>query len=100
MRRLITAALAAGLVLVPGTAWADRGGYDDECRGGGCGNEREENYEGAGCKYVCPSFDKSPVQDAFNISPTICMPMSTCHFDGSQEEGGQGEGGDQPAQPQ
>lgn len=92
MRRLMTAALAAGLVLAPGAAWADQGGqraYGEDCDRGNCGNEREENYEGAGCKYVCPSFEDSPVRDAFNISPVICLPQSTCHFDGQGEEGDQ-----------
>lgn len=101
MRRLAMAALAAGLVLVPGTAWADHDGGDrydqrDGCgeNGGGCHNRREEDYGGAGCKYVCPSFDKSPVHDAFNFSPFICMPGATCYEDGRQRQGeGDGNGG-------
>jgi hypothetical protein len=88
MRRLMTVALAAGLVLAPGAAWADHdyGGYDDrrgDCRGseGHC----EDND-------LSPSFQDSPVRDAFNFSPAICLPGSTCHFDGrgdGQQGGGQ-----------
>lgn len=89
---LLTAA-ALGLGAAP--AYADHGGYgyEDDCRGGGCGNEREESYEGAGCKYVCPSFKDSPVHDAFNFSPQICLPGATCHFEDRER---QGEGGQQP----
>lgn len=84
---MITAVLAmpVPLTLTSSTAYADHGGdrYDqrDGCgeNGGGCNNEREEDYEGAGCKYVCPSFDKSPVHDAFNFAPFICMPGATCY---------------------
>lgn len=93
MKRAVTSVIAAACILFPqGVAYADHGGYEqgDECgRNGGCHNERDENYSGAGCKYVCPSFDKSPVQDAFNINPTICMPGSTCNFDGEKKEGQQ-----------
>lgn len=79
-------------VLAPATAWADHGGgyYDRdnrECRGGGCDNEREENYDQTGCKYFCPAFDDSPVQDSFNV----CLPGATCHWHG-REEGSQGGG--------
>lgn len=83
MRKLI---LAVALVLAhPAPALANHQGdrYDqrDGCgeQGGGCNNERDEDYSGAGCKYVCPSFDKSPVHDAFNFSPFVCMPGATCY---------------------
>jgi hypothetical protein len=75
-----------------GQASADHGySQRDGCgeSGGGCNNEREENYSGAGCKYVCPSFDKSPVQDSFNVE--VCLPGATCHF-------GEKKGDQQPAQ--
>jgi len=84
MRKIVLGAvIALGSMVSP--AYADHGGYYDgdgrECRGGGCGNEREESYEGSGCKYLCPSFDDSPVQDSFNI----CLPGSTCNFDGQRD---------------
>jgi hypothetical protein len=78
---------------VTAPAYADRGGRDGRDRGGdsydqregcgeqggGCHNRRDEDYSGAGCKYVCPKFDKSPVHDAFNFAPFICMPGATCY---------------------
>lgn len=80
----------AGMVLVvllgfAAPAYADHEGdrYDQRegCgeQGGGCNNERHENYGGAGCKYVCPSFDKSPVQDSFNIQ--VCVQPGSCTDD-------------------
>lgn len=89
-RRVLGVLSLTCLMLAPLPAWADHGGgYDEGCgkNGGGCGNEREEDYSGAGCKYVCPSFDKSPVHDAFNFSPFICMPGATCYEDGRQRQG-------------
>jgi hypothetical protein len=89
------ALLWLGIVLSLGLAtpaYADHGGdrYDQRegCgeQGGGCNNEREEDYSGAGCKYVCPTFDKSPVHDAFNFSPFICMPGATCYEDGGKRQ--------------
>lgn len=87
-------AMPVPLTLTSSAAYADHGGYEDGgydegCGrgGGGCNNEREEDYEGAGCKYVCPSFDKSPVHDAFNFAPFICMPGATCYDNG--DKGGQ-----------
>ena len=68
----------------------DRGGDEygngsgGDCRGGGCGTEREEDYGNNSCKYFCPAFDESPVH--------ICLPGSTCNFDG---QGGQDEGRDE-----
>jgi len=71
-------------------------GYDDrdgrECRGGGCGNEREESYDQTGCKYFCPAFDDSPVQDSFNV----CLPGATCNWNGRQPEERQPDEGQQP----
>jgi len=90
--------LSASLVLVPAPAFADHdwggGGYN---RGGdqGSGNEREEDYEGANCKYVCPQFDRSPVRDAFNLH--VCMPGATCHYDGQRGEEPPAEGEPSPA---
>jgi hypothetical protein len=81
----IILAAAAALVLTAPPSFADHdydgGGYDDrrgDCRGseGGC----EDND-------FSPSFKDSPVDRSFN--PVICLPMSTCHTDGS------GEGGEQ-----
>jgi len=62
--------------------------YDEGCGrdGGGCNNRRREDYQGAGCKYVCPSFDKSPVHDAFNFAPFVCMPGATCYEDGDKRQ--------------
>ena len=87
MRRLCAVLLAVGFALGAGPAYADHGGYEgrDDCRdGGGCNNERHENYEGAGCKYVCPTFDKSPVQDSFN--PTICVMPGSCADNGDKKK--------------
>lgn len=90
--------IVLGSLLMPGAAWADRGGdrYDQEegCgeQGGGCYNEREEDYSHANCKYICPQFDRSPVQDAFNFNPQICLPGATCHF---EDRGDRGDGGGQ-----
>lgn len=101
MTRRTLAALAATAMLFLGAAPAaashDYGGYEEGCgRGGaGCGNEREENYEGANCKYVCPQFDRSPVQDAFNFNPQICLPGATCHFEDRERQ--QDEGDQQPS---
>lgn len=68
----------------------DYGGYDDGgyyyregCgeQGGGCGNERDEEYGDGSCKYFCPAFDRSPVEDSFNI----CLPGASCDFDGRRD---------------
>jgi len=99
MKRLLGIAFAGMLTLGIGApAYADHdwggGGYRDndgrECRGGGCGNEREEDYSQGGCKYICPQ--DSPITDSFNV----CLPGSTCHFDGRQD-GDQGDEGQQPS---
>jgi hypothetical protein len=94
MKKVLGSMLFAALLLGPVMpAYADHGrggngGGDGECgRNGGCNNERDEDYSGAGCKYVCPSFDKSPVHDAFNFSPFICMPGATCYEDGDKRGG-------------
>lgn len=93
MRRLLgiamTGALAFGLAA---PAYADHGYERERCGGGGCDNEREESYENTGCKYVCPSFERSPVHDAFNFSPFICMPGATCYEDGDRRQDGSGGG--------
>jgi hypothetical protein len=98
---------ALGLVLAvlfgtPALAYADHrgdersrcgGGYEqsdsygcDQYGGQGNHNRRREDYSGAGCKYVCPSFDKSPVHDAFNFAPFVCMPGATCYEDGDKRK--------------
>lgn len=111
MRKLALAAAAIlmALPITSSAAYADHDGYgrdgggngggEGECgRNGGCNNEREEDYSGAGCKYVCPSFDKSPVHDAFNFAPFICMPGATCYEDGKKgEQEGQPEPEPAPA---
>lgn len=35
-----------------------------------------------------PTFDKSPVQDSFNV----CLPGATCHYDGKDQAPAQGDG--------
>lgn len=92
MKRIFAVAFIGLMpVVITNPAYAD---HDErsrcDSRNGGC-SEREESYEHTGCKYVCPSFERSPVHDAFNFSPTICLPGSTCNFDGSKE--GNGDGG-------
>lgn len=90
--------LALALVVVVGalsptaTAYADHdyggGGYsaDRDCRdGGGCNNRRREEYGDNSCKYVCPAFDKSPVQDSFNL--TICVMPGSCTGEGQKKDG-------------
>lgn len=101
MRRLLTLALAAGLVLgAPAAAWGyhdgDDGGSDSgyrsgqDCRdGGGCHNRRREDYGDNSCKYACPKFDKSPVQDSFNFAPQVCLPGATCYFGDEKKKGDQ-----------
>ena len=91
MRRIVFTVFA-GLMFVSTPAYADHGGYNDrdgrECRGGGCENDREEEYGDGSCKYFCPAFDRSPVEDSFN--PTICVMPGSCTGEGRQ---GGGEGG-------
>jgi hypothetical protein len=90
MRKLGLVAVAILTVVMPANAafadhdyGGDRYRQDEGCgeQGGGCYNEREEDYSHANCKYVCPQFDRSPVQDAFNFNPQICLPGATCHFE-------------------
>lgn len=91
MRKLPFVAVITFAGLLPTPALADHDEYPRcDSRNGGC-SEREEQYGDNSCKYVCPDFKDSPVHDAFNFSPTICLPGSTCHFDG-QKEGEQGGG--------
>lgn len=98
MKRLVAVAMMSLLPLtLASSAYADHdyggGGYssDEDCRNGGCG-EREETYGDNSCKYVCPDFKDSPVQDAFNFGPQICLPGATCHFeDRNPDEQRQGE---------
>lgn len=100
------ALLGLGIVLSLGLstpAYADHGGdryrQDEGCgeQGGGCYNEREEDYSHANCKYVCPQFDRSPVQDAFNFNPQVCLPGATCHFEDRQPDEKQPPEGQQPS---
>lgn len=84
-RSAVALALTLGMVLGIGApAGADHGYYDDDCRGGGCGTEREEEYGDQSCKYFCPDLKDSPVQTG---DITICMPFSACR---------QPEGDDRP----
>ena len=81
MKRILGIALLSVLSLAS-PAYADHGGYEDgDCRGGGCGTERDEQYGNGSCKYVCPAFDRSPVEDSFNI----CLPGATCYWDGQKD---------------
>ena len=102
MKRILVVLLAAFTFfpVIPAHAYEDgddRGnGYrsGEDCRdGGGCHNRRYEDYDGAGCKYICPSFDKSPVHDAFNFSPFVCMPGATCYEDGDKRKNQEGSNG-------
>lgn len=91
MKRLLAATvIAVGLWGSPAYADHEGGGYyaEEDCRNGGCGH-REEDYEGANCKYVCPEFRDSPVHDAFNFNPQICLPGATCHFEDRNPEQGE-----------
>lgn len=86
MKRLVCCLVVALGAIAPSAAYADHDGYgyDDggysagrDCRdGGGCNNRRREEYGDNSCKYVCPAFDKSPVQDSFNL--TICVMPGSC----------------------
>ena len=84
MKRLAVIALSVGSLFIPHAAYADHDGGNS---GGNYGdNEREEEYGNGSCKYFCPAFDRSPVEDSFNI----CLPMANCYWDGSgdnREEG-------------
>lgn len=89
--------VAAAVLVWNDAAWADHeyggGGWREGCgeQGGGCGNEREETYYGDGsCKYVCPQFDRSPVENSFN--PTICVMPGSCSGEQQQDGGGGGAG--------
>lgn len=83
----------AGMVLVltlgmSAPAYAgDRHGYRDDrdCQSGNCGNESEDQY--GQCKYVCPAFDKSPVQDSFNIQ--VCVQPGSCTAEDPKKKEGQ-----------
>lgn len=80
MKRLL--GVAMGLVLlVPAPAWANHEGNSGGDYGG---NEREEEYGDGSCKYFCPAFDRSPVQDSFN--PTICVLPDSCKFEGGEKK--------------
>jgi hypothetical protein len=84
---LIALALTLAPVGVgPAHAYHDGRYRDDrDCESGNCGNSSDDEY--GQCKYACPNFDKSPVHDAFNFSPFICMPGATCYQkDPKQEE--------------
>lgn len=99
----MTAALTVGLGVGPGLvpAYADHeyGGYDGGCDGGGYCAEEDNRGDCRNSEGPCedndfsPSFDKSPVEDSFKIGP-VCLPGSTCHFDGDGNQGGDAQ---QPA---
>lgn len=70
----------------------DGGGYRSgrDCRdGGGCNNRRREDYGDGSCKYFCPAFDRSPVEDSFN--PTICVMPGSCSSQGDERRRGDEE---------
>ena len=67
---------------VPLTELARRG---DECRNQ-CGNEHPDCYKAeAPCSDddFSPSFDKSPVEDSFNV--TVCLPGASCPSEGEDD---------------
>jgi hypothetical protein len=76
--------VALAIILFPtGVANAE----NNPCGKGNCsGNQGDcRNTEaGANCEDndFSPSFDKSPVQDSFNL--VICLPMSTCNVNPPQ----------------
>lgn len=76
MRKILVAGAVAALCLfgVTGTAVADH-------EGGDC-NDTENCQDND----FSPSFKDSPVRDAFNFSPVICLPGSTCNVDGGKDE--------------
>lgn len=90
MRTIIAAAvLALTLGVGAGPALADHDYESRDRYGHGSdygGNEREERYGDNSCKYVCPDFKDSPVQDAFNFGPVICLPGSTCNVDKQRDD--------------
>lgn len=92
MKRLLGLVLVGAMALGGiSPAYADHGGYrDGDCEYGGCG-EREEEYGDNSCKYVCPDFKDSPVHDAFNFAPVICLPGSTCTIERQPEENRQSQ---------
>jgi hypothetical protein len=92
MKRLMVALVVAGGLLAPSPALADHD-YDERDRdryghsgGDYGGNERDEEYGDNSCKYVCPDFKDSPVHDAFNFAPQVCLPGATCYWDGQRDE--------------
>lgn len=85
---LVLVAVFSVVAIAP--AAADHGGrYDEGCDGGYCAGE-DNRGDCRGSEAPCedndfsPSFDKSPVEDSFD--PVICLPGSTCHFDGQPRE--------------
>lgn len=75
--------LAIALVLGSPVAAQARDYRDDrDCESGNCGNRSSDQY--GQCKYMCPTFDKSPVQDSFN--PVVCLPGATCNFGDKKEQ--------------
>lgn len=88
MKALGSIVLAAVLSLGAAPAYAGHGYYDDgRCEGGYCAGEDERGDcrdSGSNCSDndFSPEFRDSPVRDAFNFSPVVCLPGSTCNFDG------------------
>lgn len=90
--------LAVCLVLgTPATAHANHQRRDDCRDGGGCNNDRRENSNYGQCRNFCPAFDKSPVQDSFNLD--VCLPGATCYY-GEPKKGDQGNPPPKEQQPQ
>jgi hypothetical protein len=51
-------------------------GSGNDCQSGGCGNDQQNDDSYGQCKYVCPTFDKSPVDHSFNL--TVCVMPGSC----------------------
>lgn len=96
-KKIATAMLVGGTILVPSPAWADHDydrsrcqGYD--CREGGSGNEGEYRDDNRRAGISPGPFDRSPV-DIHDNRLVICFPFSRCDGKDGQQDG------DQPVQP-
>lgn len=98
VRRLVVTGLAAVILAAPTAARADSSDYGNErgnCnREGNCNDQRR--CQGNNCtdnhKSFSPDLKDSPV--------TICMPGSTCYFDGKKDPNQPPKGGGQGQDPQ
>jgi hypothetical protein len=99
MKRLVVVVVTFLSLTVSGTSVAMADKKNEPCRGDescqGKQGDCRDVEKGAHCEDndLSPSFKDSPVDRSFN--PVICLPMSTCNFDGSR-------GGEEqpPSQPQ